>query len=66
MESLNEETGAMKAFILAKENDLRQHEEKIRELQTKVEKAAELNKQLILISKEIAPFDIEKKVLSQS
>jgi exonuclease SbcC len=63
LESLNQETGAMKAFILAKENDLRQQEEMIRELQTKAEKAAELNKQLNLISKEIAPFDIEKEGL---
>ncbi|MDR6880397.1 SMC family ATPase [Bacillus sp. 3255] len=63
LESLNQEAEAMKAFILAKENELRQQEEKIRELQTKAEKAAELSMQLNSISKEIAPIDTEKEGL---
>lgn len=60
LESLNIETESMKAFVLAKEDALWQQEETIRKLQTKTEKAAELDRQLISISKEIAPFDIEK------
>lgn len=63
LDSLNQEAEAMKAFILAKENELRQQEEKIRELQTKAEKAAELSMQLNSISKEIAPIDTEKEGL---
>jgi exonuclease SbcC len=63
LESLNQDANAMKSFIHVKDNELRQLEEKIRMLQAKAEKAFELGKQLNLISKEIAPFDIEKEGL---
>ncbi|MGO4498841.1 AAA family ATPase [Paenibacillus sp. 2RAB27] len=63
MENLTRESDDMKSFILVKEAALVQQEEKIRVLQTKAEKSAELKSQLSSILRELAPLQLEKENL---